>query len=154
MEILIAAVGKSKRDAEAELVENYLRQTRWKITLHEITDAPARLSREARQTLEASKIEALIGVSGRLIALDASGEQMTSEALAGTITSAMTERTKRLVFAIGGQDGLSPSLFKKARHSLAFGRVTWPHRLMRVMLAEQIFRAYTIHTGHPYHTGH
>ncbi|MFN8972329.1 MAG: 23S rRNA (pseudouridine(1915)-N(3))-methyltransferase RlmH [Alphaproteobacteria bacterium] len=154
MEILIAAVGKSKRDAEAALVDHYLRQTRWKITLHEITDAPARLSRESRQTFEAAKIEALVGASDRLITLDAGGEQMTSEALANCITNAMAGRSKKLVFAIGGQDGLAPALIKKATHRLAFGRVTWPHRLMRVMLAEQIFRAYTIHSGHPYHTGH
>jgi 23S rRNA (pseudouridine1915-N3)-methyltransferase len=154
MEILIAAVGKAKRGAEEELLAQYLRQTRWKITLKEIADAPARLSREARQAKEATKIEALVGASGQLITLDAGGEQMTSEALAACITNAMAGRSKQLVFAIGGQDGLAPSLIKKAQHRLAFGGVTWPHRLMRVMLAEQIFRAYTIHTGHPYHTGH
>jgi 23S rRNA (pseudouridine1915-N3)-methyltransferase len=56
-----------------------------------------------------------------------------------------------LVFAIGGADGLSRSVLDQAEATLAFGRMTWPHRLVRVMLAEQIYRAGTILAGHPYH---
>jgi 23S rRNA (pseudouridine1915-N3)-methyltransferase len=154
MEILIAAVGKSKHDAEAALVEQYLRQTRWKIALKEIPDAPVKLDRAARQTQEAAKIEALLTPASQLVVLDASGEQMTSEALAALLQRQMVSSTRRLVFAIGGQDGLAPALIQRAHHRLAFGRATWPHRLVRVMLAEQIFRSYTILTNHPYHTGH
>ncbi len=154
MEILIAAVGKAKQGAEAALVEQYLRQTRWKITLKEIPDAPTRLDRAARQTQEAQKIEALLTPASHLVVLDAGGEQMTSEALAALLQRQMVGSTRRLVFAIGGQDGLAPALIKRAHHRLAFGRATWPHRLVRIMLAEQIFRAYTISAGHPYHVGH
>ena len=58
-----------------------------------------------------------------------------------------------LAFAIGGPDGLARSVHDRAQATLAFGRMTWPHRLVRVMLAEQIYRAGTILSGHPYHRG-
>ena len=154
VEIIIAAVGKSKRSAEAELVAHYLKQTRWNITVKEIADAPANLSAEARRAREASAFEAMVTQGTRLIALDSGGKQLTSIQFAAQIQEAQASAIKRLVFAIGGQDGLAQSVRALAHSTVAFGAATWPHQLLRAMLAEQLYRAYSITIGHPYHLGH
>ena len=154
MKIIIATVGKAKKSAEAELVARYLKQTRWDVTLKEIPDAPASLPSADRKAWEAQKIEALLDNDTRLIALDAMGEQLTSPQFAQLITQAQGQYVKRLLFAIGGQDGLDASLLSKAKRIVAFGMATWPHQLVRALLAEQVYRAYTLSIGHPYHSGH
>ena len=154
MQLIIAAVGKAKKKAEAELVAHYLKQTRWNITIREIGDAPGNLSAEARCEREATAIEALLGPGSRLIAMDSTGKQLTSTQFAGVIQDAQQHAVKQLIFAIGGQDGLAPALLAKAHLKIAFGAATWPHQLLRAMLTEQLYRAYTITIGHPYHTGH
>ena len=154
MQITIAAVGKAKRKAEAELVTHYLKQTRWDVSVKEIPDAPANLSADARRAREAAAFMALLGPGSRLIALDSTGKQLTSLHFAALIQDAQKNAIKHAVFAIGGQDGLDAALLKRAHATVAFGTATWPHQLLRAMLAEQIYRAYTITIGHPYHLGH
>ena len=70
------------------------------------------------------------------------------------IQDAQKNAIKHAMFAIGGQDGLDASLITQAHKTIAFGAATWPHQLLRAMLMEQIYRAYTITIGHPYHVGH
>ncbi len=154
MQITIAAVGKAKRKAEAELVAHYLKQTRWDVTVKEIADAPENLSADARRAREAAAFEKLLTTGTRLIALDSTGKNLTSPQFAGLIQDAQKHAVKQMVFAIGGQDGLDGSLLKRAHAVVAFGAATWPHQLLRAMLAEQLYRAYTITIGHPYHLGH
>lgn len=154
MKIIIASVGKGKKTAEAELVARYLKQTRWDVTLKELPDAPASLASGARRAWEAERIEALLDKDTRLIALDGAGEQLTSPQFAKLITSAQSQYAKKLLFAIGGQDGLDTSILSQAKRIVAFGKATWPHQLVRALLAEQIYRAYTLSIGHPYHSGH
>lgn len=154
MKIIIATVGKAKKTAEAELVARYLKQTRWDVTLKEIPDAPSALPGGERKRWEAEKIGALLDADTRLIALDGNGEQLTSPQFAQVISNAQAQYVKRLVFAIGGQDGLDTSLLTQAKRVIAFGQATWPHQLVRALLAEQIYRAYTLSIGHPYHSGH
>lgn len=154
MQLVIAAVGKAKRKAEAELVAHYLKQTRWNIIIKEIPDAPSNLSGAARRAREAMAVEALLGNGARLIALDSTGKQLTSPQFANLISDAQQHAVKQMVFAIGGQDGLAPELLAQAHAKVAFGAATWPHQLLRAMLAEQLYRAYTITIGHPYHVGH
>lgn len=154
MKLLIAAVGKMKRGAESELYARYVGQTKWTIDTRELKDAPEKLPHAERLAQEAASIGALLTPDSWLVAFDKGGENITSEQLAALIQRAGNERVKQLVFAIGGQNGLDPALLGKAKKTIAFGGVTWPHQLMRVMLAEQLFRAYSILQGHPYHTGH
>lgn len=154
MEIVIAAVGRARRCPEAELMASYLKKTRWKITFKELPDASASLPSEQRRAWEARKILEMMDSDTRLIALDAMGEQLSSPQFAKIITNAHQDRTKHMIFAIGGQDGLDPTLLSQARRVIAFGMATWPHKLVRAMLAEQLYRAYTITIGHPYHEGH
>lgn len=154
MKILIAAVGKVRRSAESELITHYLKLTRWDITLRELPDAPAGLPPARRKAQEAEKLRALLGGQSRLVALDARGSQLSSPRFCTLITDAQQSGCRQLVFAIGGQDGLDDALLSDAHARIAFGAATWPHMLARVMLCEQLYRAYTISIGHPYHTGH
>ena len=154
VKLLIAAVGALKRGPEAELVAGYLKKTRWDVTLKEIADAPSELPSPQRKAREAQAIRKLLQDGSMLVALDGMGEQLTSLQFAKVITQAQTQGLRQLVFATGGQDGLDASLLKDAARIVAFGKTTWPHKLVRVMLAEQIYRAYTISIGHPYHVGH
>jgi 23S rRNA (pseudouridine1915-N3)-methyltransferase len=89
-----------------------------------------------------------------LILLDSGGKQFSSEELAATVGKLRDSGTQRLVFAIGPADGWSDSSKSRANLLLSFGRITLPHQLARVVLAEQIYRAFTILAGHPYHSGH
>ncbi|QNI37055.1 23S rRNA (pseudouridine(1915)-N(3))-methyltransferase RlmH [Edaphobacter albus] len=89
-----------------------------------------------------------------LILLDSRGKQLSSEELAQTIGRLRDSGTQRLVFAIGPADGWSDSAHKRANLLLSFGRITLPHQLARVVLTEQVYRAFTILAGHPYHSGH
>ncbi len=86
-----------------------------------------------------------------LIALDERGEEMTSRAFAGLLRRLLDQGTPALAFAIGAADGLPADVRSAARVTLAYGRATWPHMMVRVMAAEQIYRAVTILTDHPYH---
>lgn len=146
MQVIIAAVGRMKRGPAAEMIADYLKRLRWDVSIKELPDSgPAK---------EAEAILALVGKDTRLIAMDSRGTQMTSEQLAATIGNYKQQGVKKLVLAIGGQDGLDARVTKAAHATLAFGAVTWPHQLLRLMLVEQLYRAYTIEAGHPYHLGH
>ena len=154
MDITIAAVGRAKHKPEAELIAHYLKVTRWNITIKEIPDAPSNLSADARRAREAEAIRKLMTPQTRLFAMDSTGKSLTSPEFAALIQAAQKTAVKHAVFAIGGQDGLDAALIKQAHKVIAFGTATWPHQLLRAMLMEQIYRAYTITIGHPYHMGH
>jgi 23S rRNA (pseudouridine1915-N3)-methyltransferase len=85
------------------------------------------------------------------VILDERGESLSSPALAGRLQGWRTQTRPAVVFIIGGHDGLAPVLREKAELAIAFGAATWPHQLARIMLLEQLYRAVTILTGHPYH---
>lgn len=154
MQITLAVVGRMKRGPAAELVEEYLKRTRWDVRIKELPDAPSNMEASARRAKEAAAILALVDGQTRLIALDARGTQMSSETFAATLATYREQGAKQLVLTIGGQDGLDASVLARANATLAFGAATWPHQLVRVLLAEQVYRAYTIAAGHPYHLGH
>jgi len=89
-----------------------------------------------------------------LLLADSRGQQLSSTELATAITTLQDTGTQLLVCAIGPADGWSPAALARADRTLAFGRITLPHELAAVVLAEQIYRALTIRAGHPYHSGH
>lgn len=154
MKITIAAVGRMKRGPVTDLIADYLKRTRWDVSIKELPDAPGNLSADARRAREAKDILALVDKETRLIAMDSRGKQLTSTELSAAIVKFKTTGAKRLVLAIGGQDGLDASVTSAAALTLAFGAATWPHQLLRLMLAEQLYRAWSIEAGHPYHLGH
>ncbi len=150
MRILILAVGRDRSGATADLVADYAKRCPWRIDL---VDLPPRRQGSADQRLaeEAEKLRHLMPDQAALIVLDERGEDLKSRSLAKRIDHFQHEGRGTLCFVIGSADGLDRSLLEQADLRLAFGRATWPHRLVRVMLAEQIYRASTILTRHPYH---
>jgi 23S rRNA (pseudouridine1915-N3)-methyltransferase len=106
---------------------------------------PAELRRREGEALRAALTEATLAV-----ALDLGGEAPTSEGLAA-LTARWEETGRPLAFLIGGAEGLDPAVLARADHRLSLGPLTWPHFLVRGLLAEQLYRAQAIRAGHPYH---
>ncbi len=150
MRIIIAAVGRLRDAHSRALFDDYQKRLVWPSVVREVElkrslpAAQARLE-EGRLLMEA------IGDRATLIALDEHGAEWTSTEFARRIGAWRDEGVGELAFAIGGADGHAPELLKRAAAVVAFGKMTWPHRLARVMLAEQIYRAQQIVAGHPYH---
>ena len=158
MRIVVAAVGRLKRGPETELSERYRKraaQTGRQLGLRDIEIVEIRESRadEAgkRMLEESIALANIIPQGAAVVLLDSHGENIDSAGLAAQLAAWRAEDKPALVILIGGADGLSPSLKDKAQLRLSFGAATWPHQLVRVMLLEQLYRAVTILTGHPYH---
>lgn len=158
MRLSLLCVGRLKAGPERELAARYetraaagARSARLTgFETREIDESRARRPQE-RKADEARALLALVPPGAVLIALDERGKAMTSPAFAQEIARARDAGAPAFVLALGGPDGHDPSLIDGARMSLAFGAMTWPHQLARVMAAEQIYRAVTILSGHPYH---
>lgn len=106
---------------------------------------------KARMAEEAERLAGRVPEGAHVVLLDAKGKGMTSEDFADMLGALRDAGTRDIAFVIGGPDGLAPLPGKKSGRSLAFGPQTWPHLLVRAMLAEQVYRALTILAGHPYH---
>ncbi|WP_439923323.1 23S rRNA (pseudouridine(1915)-N(3))-methyltransferase RlmH [Nitrobacter sp. JJSN] len=160
MRLVVIAIGRLKQGPERELAERYRgrfhdigRKHGFRgLDVHEIPESRAR-DAEQRIREEATAILALVPEGAILVALDEKGKNIDSAAFAGHLGRWRDESVANAVFAVGGADGLSPELRRKAKLSVAFGAATWPHQIVRVMLLEQIYRAATILAGHPYHRG-
>jgi 23S rRNA (pseudouridine1915-N3)-methyltransferase len=158
MRIVVAAIGRLKQGPETELSERYrsrAAQTGRQLGMHAVEIVEIRESRAAdagKRMLEESIALANVVPQGAVVALlDASGDNLDSASLASQLAKWRSEDRPAAVFLIGGPDGLAASLRDKAELRLSFGAATWPHQLVRVMLLEQLYRAVTILTGHPYH---
>lgn len=158
MRILIAAVGRMKSGPERELAERYQKraaQAGRSVGLADFEVIEIRESRadnpQRRMLEESIAIASIIPDRAAVVLLDARGESFTSAEFSGRLQAWRTEDKPAVLFVIGGADGLAPGLKDKASLSLAFGAATWPHQLARVMLLEQLYRAVTILSGHPYH---
>ena len=144
MSVTVYAVGKLKRGPETELVTRYqTRLKRLKTTLREFPE------RESKAREGTDMLAALPG-SSFVIALDERGEDMSSPDFARLLGERL-DQGQSLSFIIGGADGLSDDVRDRADRLIRFGRLTWPHQLVRGLLLEQIYRAETILLGHPYH---
>jgi 23S rRNA (pseudouridine1915-N3)-methyltransferase len=158
MRLLVVAIGRLKQGPERELAERYRerfddvgRKLGFRgLDVHEIPESRAR-DAATRMAEEAAAISALIPEKHVLVALDERGENVDSAAFARYLGRWRDQSVANTIFVIGGADGLSPDLQRKAKMRVAFGAATWPHQMVRVMLLEQIYRAATILAGHPYH---
>jgi 23S rRNA (pseudouridine1915-N3)-methyltransferase len=158
MRLVIIAIGRLKQGPERELAERYRerfddigRKLGFRgLEIHEIPESRAR-DATTRIAEEAAAISAAIPAKSVLVALDERGDNIDSTAFARHLGRWRDQSVANTIFVIGGADGLSPDLRRKATLSIAFGSATWPHQMVRVMLLEQIYRAATILAGHPYH---
>ena len=157
MKITIAAIGRLKAGPERELFDRFLDRADQagvrlglNFQLREYPEHPAG-DAATRKEREAAALVSGLPPKAALIALDERGRSLDSRTFAGRIANWRDSGTPELVIAIGGADGLGPALLGRADLTLAFGAMTWPHQLVRLMLAEQLYRAVTILSGHPYH---
>ncbi|HXW25110.1 MAG TPA: 23S rRNA (pseudouridine(1915)-N(3))-methyltransferase RlmH [Xanthobacteraceae bacterium] len=158
MKLVVAAVGRLKRGPERELAERYRERVAAggraigirSVTVSEADESRARRAKD-RIADEAAALKAAIPAHAAVVALDERGENLASEALAQRIGRWRDEGRPAVAVVIGGPDGLASDLLAGADLRLAFGKATWPHQLVRVMLFEQLYRAIAILSGHPYH---
>lgn len=152
MRIAVVAIGRLARGPETELVKLYVeRATAAGRALGlgpvEVVEVE---SRKPGKAAEADALRAHLADS-HVIACDERGKARASRTFAEEIGALRDRGVRRLVFLIGGADGLDPDLVGSAQGTLAFGPQTWPHALARAMLCEQIYRAVSILAGSPYH---
>jgi 23S rRNA (pseudouridine1915-N3)-methyltransferase len=158
MHLVLISIGKLKQGPERELAERYRsrfddvgRKLGFRgLAIHEIPESRAR-DAATRIAEEAAAISALIPEKVVIVALDERGASVDSPTFARQLGRWRDEQVSHTIFVIGGADGLSPELRRRAKLSIAFGAATWPHQMVRVMVLEQIYRAATILAGHPYH---
>jgi len=160
MRLTLCAVGKLGATPENAMARDYIAragQTGRPLGLGpaELVEVEAKKSKNLTSSqlkaAEAEAIRAALAEGGVLITCDERGELLSSRDIASRLEKFKDRGERRVAFIIGGADGLDPELRKAAAFSLAFGPQTWPHALVRVMLAEQIYRAVTILAGLPYH---
>ena len=159
MRISIAAVGRMKSGPERDLVSRYLGRAVASgkplaltgFDVIELNESRAG-SAAARKAEEAKNLRASVP-EGVVIAMDERGKSMGSEALANLVARWRDEGRPALSFIIGGADGIDPDFARSADMMLSFSPMVWPHQLVRIMLAEQLYRTTTILSGHPYHRG-
>jgi 23S rRNA (pseudouridine1915-N3)-methyltransferase len=152
MRIVIAAVGRLRAGAMYDLYDDYARRLKWPLSLREV-ETRGKLPAATIKVREAELLLAEVPERAKLVALDGGGNLLSSEDLARSLGGWRDGGTEAVAFVIGGAEGLDPALLKRAQLTLSFGRMTWPHMLARVMLAEQLYRAQSILEGHPYHRG-
>jgi 23S rRNA (pseudouridine1915-N3)-methyltransferase len=150
MRVTIAAVGRDRSGPTRNLFDEYCRRCPWPVRLLEISPRTAGPP-ERRRAEEAERLSSVVPRGAALIALDENGRALSSRAFSTKIAAWQRQACSELAFLVGGPDGLDPTLVERAHLVLSLGRMTWPHRLVRVLLAEQLYRAATILAGHPYH---
>jgi 23S rRNA (pseudouridine1915-N3)-methyltransferase len=151
MKIRILCVGRMKDGPERELLDDYLdraRKTGSPLGVRGVEEVEVAsgggMEAEGQRLLAKSS-------GGILIRLDERGETWTSTDLSRRLARWRDAGEPSVEFTIGGADGLAPAVGSAARHAVALGAFTWPHRLVRVLIAEQIYRALSIEAGSPYH---
>jgi len=158
MRMLIIAVGRLRAGPESDMTADYIKRAESlgrTVGVNSIRTLELEESRSGTSTLrkagEAKMIANAIPEKAFRVALDEQGHAETSEAFAASIQKRLHDGTPEIAYLIGGPDGHDLSTLMAADMKLSFGPMTWPHRLVRVMLAEQIYRAVTIMVNHPYH---
>ncbi|MCV0395240.1 MAG: 23S rRNA (pseudouridine(1915)-N(3))-methyltransferase RlmH [Rhizobiaceae bacterium] len=157
MKIGIVAVGRLKAGPERELADRYLdRFSKAGSSLGlsfrgviELAESRARTAQERRRD-EADRLRGAMAADATTILLDETGKALSSAQFSQRLQAMRDGGTRDLDILIGGPDGFDRALLDGA-NSISFGRMTWPHQIVRVMLAEQLYRAATMLSGHPYH---
>jgi len=158
MRLLLVCVGRSKAGSERDLAARYIERAAAAgrsvgfsdVALRELDESRARRA-EDRKAEEAKAISALLGPGTEAIAFDEVGQNFSSRKFALHLGQRRDQGVGALALVIGGPDGLAADFRASVALVLAFGAMTFPHRLVKIMAAEQIYRAATILSGHPYH---
>lgn len=156
MQLTIAALGRLAAGPEAELIADYQRRLQaapasigpLNILDHDIKK---KLEGEKRQKAEGDWLLSAAPKGATLVAMDERGKALTSRKFSELLVRLRDEGVRDVAFLIGGADGHLPEVRQRADHTLSLGALTLPHMLARVILAEQLWRAAAIASGHPYH---
>jgi 23S rRNA (pseudouridine1915-N3)-methyltransferase len=153
VKLKIAWIGRTKEPAIESLTQEYLKR------ISRFIDVESSTSRDEVGLLEfcgrgASRTRTRQAAKSTLVIMDSRGKQLSSEEFAKFLGDYQDHNPLPLVLAIGPADGFSPAARQVAQHSLSLGNMTLPHELARVVLLEQVYRAFTILKKHPYHSGH
>ena len=148
MKYIISAIGKTKNQQVDLITDKYLKR----IKNIQIKQYEVKFNNEQKKIEEEGlKLINSTPPNGKLVLLDEQGENLTSLELAKIILSWRDNNISYINFAIGGAFGNGDEIKKRATKILAFGKLTWPHQMVKMMIAEQIYRIETIIQGHPYH---
>lgn len=158
MRIIVSAIGRMKSGPERELCDRYVDRADkagrtlgfGAVSVREFAESRAS-SVNARKDEEAASLLGDMPAGALLIALDERGATPSSDEFARLLENARDRGVAALQIAIGGPDGHGPALLGASAHRISFGRLTLPHQIVRILAAEQIYRAMTILSGHPYH---
>jgi 23S rRNA (pseudouridine1915-N3)-methyltransferase len=155
MKVHICAVGRMRaKIAERTLFEDYqlrFNRTGKPLALGPLHETEVEDKKNAGMSAEAELLARAVPSGALLVTLDERGKVMTSPDFAAQMAKWRDSGRQDVAFVIGGADGIDPGLRSQADFSLSFGQMVWPHMLVRVMLAEQLYRAATILSGGPYH---
>lgn len=151
MHLRIITIGKDRREEFAPAIARYRKQLPWELEILEKQPKKPNAPVDQRMKEEAALMLAAAEGCDLRIALDEHGKALTSEAFAAKLGDWRDAGQGRVAFFIGGADGLHQDLLALCDMKLAFGQMTWPHQMVRLMLVEQLYRAYTLLSGHPYH---
>ena len=150
MNILIAAIGRARAGAEQDLFTTYTDRLPWRVEVKEI-EIKKDLATDVRRAREGEALLAAVPAGARVVALDERGKNEGSAGFAARLGRWRDDGQRVVAFLIGGADGLDEAVRQRADVVLSLGAMTWPHLLVRGLLAEQLYRAHCILTGHPYH---
>ena len=150
MRLVVAAVGRGRDDPAQRIFEDYRKRLPWPLELRE---ARASGGGENGREREAAALLKGLPADAYVVALDGGGKALTSEGFATKLAAIRDDGTAVVAFLIGGADGHGEAVLARADMVLSLGPMTWPHLLVRAMLAEQLWRAASILSGHPYHRG-
>ena len=154
MRLHLCAVGRLRAGPERALVDDYLARcdrTGRALGLGPVTEHEVEDKRGGGMAAEAELLSRTVPTGAVLVILDERGKTLSSPEFAAQLANWRDGGRQDAAFVIGGADGIDPSLRAKADLSISFGRMVWPHMLIRVMLAEQLYRATTILSSSPYH---
>lgn len=152
MRIQIIAIGRLRNGPVRDMIDDYLRRLDWTVTIRELESKKSGNAKLVQQDENDLLLNA-IPENARIIVLDERGRDMPSIDFAHKIETWQDDGVGDIACIIGGADGLLPELRKRADLCICFGKQTWPHMMVRVMLVEQLYRARQILAGHPYHRG-
>lgn len=152
MKIRLLMVGKTDRGAVGELCSQYMERVARMVPLEQVVVPEAGKGAPAyQQQVECERLLAAIKPGERVVVLDERGTRPTSEEFAAQLGKWRDQSVKQLVFVVGGAYGLTDAVRQRADLVLALSAMTFPHQLVRVVFAEQLYRAYTILNRTPYH---
>lgn len=153
MKIILVCVGKTNENHIIEGINIYLKriQRNYGFNIQIISDARKGLSREQQKIEEGQNILKKVSSDDFLVLLDENGNELNSVEFASFLEKHMVQSTKNMIFVVGGPYGFSDEVYKRANYKLSLSQMTFSHQIIRLIFTEQLYRAFTIIRGEPYH---